>query len=112
MDDSYGSQALSRLPAIGAFLVPDTPDRQSPAVLLEVDDLQQGGPNLNGGTDQTHFVVDDATDVLLEEVRLEIIEGPGQARGEKSQRLASLGRPCMRPRAQNTGVQRRGACQD
>jgi hypothetical protein len=58
---------------------------------VEVTNLHERRPKFEGSLNDTHDVIDDPADVLLEEIGLESIEAAGERLGEKIQRLASLG---------------------
>src|SRR5262245_47645435 len=96
---------LDRVPAIGAFLVLDFSDGQRLAILSEIDKFDQRRPNLQRRTDQPDLVVYDAADILLKEVRFEIVEGARQAGRKQRQRFDSLLRARAFPRSEHPVVQ-------
>lgn len=56
-------------------------------MLPEVTDLDERRPELHGAADVDHDVVDDAAEVLLEEIGLEPVEGLLQVAGESLERV-------------------------
>src|SRR5690348_15069618 len=80
----YTLRIIRQLP----LRVLDSDLRQAFPFFLEVADFHQRRPQLNRPLDDTDDVVHNSQQVLLEEVRLETVEGLIQICGEQAQRLA------------------------
>ncbi|WP_437989709.1 hypothetical protein [Sorangium sp. So ce145] len=64
--------------------------RQSGAALLEVADLDERRPQLERALELADHVVDDADEVLLEEIGLEPVKGLLEGHGEAAQGVGAL----------------------
>src|SRR5262249_32447614 len=84
------SSRCSRHRSSAGPLVIDLDPGQTPALLLEVADFDQSGPELDGALDRAHYVIHDAHEVLLKKVRLVAVERLLKVRCEKAEGILAL----------------------